>query len=203
MAIHRDTKLNITKAECNRQTENIPSSTPYKFRTKITADEYDIKMPCGIRQGVANTKLKPRETKHKRTYGQTKLCLKWHMTEQEFDGNEKRKQSMLKKKKKRKTSTKDDIHGRVQRQYKTEKQEEMGRNDEWRPCHRRKNCASRTNDREEAIKRILRRSDKDAPHGASYKTKKNGAVRRALKRISKSRKTSRTAREIQTPNAPT
>jgi hypothetical protein len=37
-----------------------------------------------------------------------------------------------------------------------------------------------TNTYEEAIKRILRRSDTEAPRGASYKTKKNSAVRRAL-----------------------
>ena len=52
MTLH--TRINITEAEYKKQTENIPYSTPYEFRTRITVDEYDIKMPCGIRSGHRN-----------------------------------------------------------------------------------------------------------------------------------------------------
>jgi hypothetical protein len=97
------TRINITEAEYKKQTENIPYSAPYKFRTKITADEYDMKMPCGIRKGVAKSINKRNEAKENivRTRARSRMA-------QDRTGMErKRKQAMLKKKKETKTSTKD------------------------------------------------------------------------------------------------
>jgi len=76
IALH--TKINITGAEYNKQTENIPYSTPYKFRTKITVDEHDIKMPCGTRKGVANSTNKRNEAKEniRRTRALSRMACK-------------------------------------------------------------------------------------------------------------------------------
>jgi hypothetical protein len=51
---------------CRRsQHHHGPNALQPLARTKITVDECDIKMPCGIRKGVA--KVQTRETKQRRT----------------------------------------------------------------------------------------------------------------------------------------
>jgi hypothetical protein len=154
---------NITEAEYNKQTENIPYSAPYKFRTKITADEHDIKMPCGTRKGVAKSTNRRNEAKEniRRTRALSKVAQDRMRMEM------KRKQAMLKKEKTTKNEHKR-RHG--QSQYKTEKHTVVGRNDEWRPRSRSKICASRREYKQ------LRRSNK--AHTTALRHR--GASRRKL-----------------------
>jgi hypothetical protein len=168
---------------------------PYKFCTKITVGEYDIKMPCGIRKGVTNTKTTRNETQE--SIRRTRAMLK--MAHDRTRMETKRKQAMLKKKQKQKTSTKDDMDkDSIQRKNVRTWDKMMSgghaTGEKFAPCD------ANTNNYEEAIKRILRRSDKDALRGASYKTKKNGAVRRALNKKSRPREMSQTARGMRTLN---
>jgi hypothetical protein len=65
---------------------------PYKFCTKITAGECDIKMPCGIRKGVTNSKPTRNETQE--SIRRTKAMLKMtHVTKQQTRMETKRKQA--------------------------------------------------------------------------------------------------------------
>jgi hypothetical protein len=49
-----------------------------------SVDEYDIKMPFGIRHKAYNKHRKQEKESIQENYGETKLCLKWHRTEQEW-----------------------------------------------------------------------------------------------------------------------
>ena len=200
MTLHM--RINITEAEYKKQTENIPYSAPYKFRTKITVDEYDIKMPCGIRSGhrnlhrkggVANSTNKRNEAKENIVRARARSRMAQDRTRME----RKRKQAMLKKKKQTKTSTKDAMDKANIKRKNIRSWDEMtsGNHEAGGESAPR---GANTNDYEEAIKRILRRADTEAPHGASYKTKKNSAVRRALNKKSTPEQRSRTARGIRT-----
>jgi len=150
-------------------------------------------MPCGIRKGVAKSTNKRNEAKEniRRTRARSRMAQDRTRMER------KRKQAMLKKKKQTKTSTKDAMDKANIKRKNIRSWDEMtsGNHEAGGESAPR---GANTNDYEEAIKRILRRADTEAPHGASYKTKKNSAVRRALNKKSTPEQRSRTARGIRT-----